>query len=202
MLGQHPHNCMAVGFAGRPHLNRRDNAGATTVNSEVGLMSQHCRLTRLSEHLRLGIYRTHTEFIGDRPRLSGRRSSIGRAPTFLLNAWRRLSLFNFVSQFIVDRPKVGYVAFRQSQLLLEQITRAHTIGGGVGLAQGGVHEKHIPLDEATLSTQPDNAPEETFIYHRAEAPPRLAEHAVIGNGLVQLVAQKPAPGQVELCLLA
>src|ERR1700724_2444480 len=90
---------------------------------------------------------------------------------------------------------------RRAQLAL-QAPRAQRLHRGVGGNLRGVQEKHLALNQTPLLAELDHPDEELLVDLDPEAPPGLAQHAVVGNRLVQFVTQKPAPGQVETGLPA
>jgi len=83
-----------------------------------------------------------------------------------------------------------------------QGSRAQRVAGGVGVAQRRVDEEHVALHQSAFFAQLDDSLEEELIDPSPETPASLGQHAVVGQGFVELVAQEPPPGQVQRSLLA
>ena len=105
-----------------------------------------------------------------------------------------------------DRPACGShsnraVARRLPRSCRRQGTGLHRLGRRVCRHQRRVHVEATSRNQSPLATEPNHPLEELPVPGWPEPLPGLGEHAVVGDRLAQLVAEEPAPGQIEPRLL-
>ena len=192
MFVQHLADRARVRVAGGADIDRGDDVGLAAVDDNLGLINQPRTPVVSRGELCIRVCRAHQR----------------RAQRWLLGqiSWRRsgATLCSRRLGFrcrLVQREQILDELRRLRQPRSGQGSRAQRVAGCVGVAQRRVDEENITLHQPPLFAELDDLLEEELVDPGSKTTTGFGQHAVVGQGFVQLVTEEPAPGQVQAGLL-